>query len=193
MAIFLSLAPFGVFSVLLLLTTSASSAAAAAAVAMLAIGYDIARGNTIKIFAVGTVILFGAMGGYFFLTGNEWSNLGVRIAVDCGVIIIALLSLAARVPFTLQYAREAVDAETRALPAFVTANYVMTWVWAAAAALMLVANITMIYLPSAPLWLGLAIVFGVRNAALWFTNWYPDHLRGIQDKHLAPSAPAPVR
>lgn len=193
MTIFLSLAPFGAFSLLMLLTTAATSASAAAAVAVLAIGYDILRGNTIKIFAVGTVIMFGAMGGFFSLTGNEWSALGVRIAVDLGVIIIALFSLAVRVPFTLQYARESVDAETRALPAFVTANYVMTWVWAGAAALMLVANVMMIYLPSAPLWLGLAIVFGLRNAALWFTNWYPDHLRSEQDKRTAARTPATVQ
>lgn len=190
MAIFLSLAPFGAFSLLLLLTTAATSASAAAAVAVLAIGYDIVRGHTIKIFAAGTVLMFGAMAVYFSATGNTWSDLGVRIAVDLGVIIIALFSLAIRIPFTLQYARESVDAETRALPAFVTANYVMTWVWTAAAALMLVANIMMIYLPSAPLWLGLAIVFGLRNAALWFTNWYPDHLRHIQDKRTAAQAPA---
>lgn len=193
MVIFLSLAPFGVFSLLLLLTTAATSASAAAAVAALAIGTDIVRGNTVKIFAAGTVIMFGAMAAYFSLTGNEWSDLGVRIAVDLGVIMIALFSLAVRVPFTLQYARESVDAETRALPAFVSANYVMTWVWAAAAALMLVANVTMIYLPSAPLWLGLAIVFGLRNAALWFTNWYPDHLRHIQDKRSATQTPVPAR
>lgn len=193
MTIFLSLAPFGVFSLLLLLTTAAASASAAAAVAVLAIGYDIVRGNTIKIFAVGTVLMFGAMAVYFSATGNEWSDLGVRIAVDLGVIVIALFSLAVRVPFTLQYARESVDAETQALPAFVTANYVMTWVWTGAAALMLVANLTMIYLPSAPLWLGLAIVFGLRNAALWFTNWYPDHLRYLQDKRTAARASAPVR
>ncbi|MFZ5731604.1 MAG: hypothetical protein ACOY4O_02635 [Pseudomonadota bacterium] len=193
MAIFLSLAPFGAFSLLLLLTTAAASASAAAAVAILAIIHDIVRGNSIKIFAAGTVLMFGAMAIYFSATGAEWSDLGVRIAVDLGVIIIALFSLAVRVPFTLQYARESVDAETRALPAFVTANYVMTWVWAAAAALMLVANLTMIYLPSAPLWLGLAIVFGLRNAALWFTNWYPDHLRHIQDKRTAAQTPAPAR
>lgn len=192
MAIFLALAPFTVFSLLLLLTTATTSASAAAAVAVLAIVYDVVRGNTIKIFAAGTAVMFGAMGAYFSLTGNEWSSLGVRIAVDLGVIIIALFSLAVRIPFTLQYARENVDAETRALPAFVTANYVMTWVWAAAAALMLVANVTMIYLPSAPLWLGLAIVFGLRNAALWFTNRYPDHLRHVQDTRSSAQTPAAV-
>ena len=42
------------------------------------------------------------------------------------------LSIAIRFPFTLQYAREVVDAETAVLPGFIKANYIITWAWAAA-------------------------------------------------------------
>ncbi len=48
------------------------------------------------------------------------------------MLAISLLSLAIRRPFTLQYAREVVDAETAALPGFLKANYVITSAWAAA-------------------------------------------------------------
>jgi hypothetical protein len=40
---------------------------------------------------------------------------------------------------------------------------------------MMLANILMIYLPSVPLWAGVAIVFAARNSAAYFTKWYPEY------------------
>jgi hypothetical protein len=40
---------------------------------------------------------------------------------------------------------------------------------------MLVANITMIYVPALPLWVGVGIAFAARNSAVYFTKWYPAH------------------
>ena len=82
-----------------------------------------------------------------------------------------------RRPFTLQYAREAVDAETAKLPEFLRANYVITSVWAAAFVLMMLANLLLIYVPGLPLWCGIAIAFAARNSALYFTKWYPERQR----------------
>ena len=56
----------------------------------------------------------------------------MKLAVDCGMLAIALAVARAPLPFTLQYAREAVDAETAALPGFMTANYIITAAWTAA-------------------------------------------------------------
>ena len=61
--------------------------------------------------------------------------------------LISLLSIALRLPFTLQYAREAVDAETAKLPGFLRANYIITWAWTGAALLMMIGNIAMLYVP----------------------------------------------
>jgi len=93
------------------------------------------------------------------------------------VLTIALVSLALRKPFTLQYAREMVNAETAGLPDFVAANYVITWAWVGAFLLMIAANALLIYVPGLPLWSGIAIVFAARNTAVYFTRWYPDHRR----------------
>ncbi|MBS0529932.1 MAG: hypothetical protein JSS22_11150, partial [Proteobacteria bacterium] len=101
----------------------------------------------------------------------------VRLAVDGGTLAIALLSIAVGTPFTLQYAREAVDAETAKLPAFLTANYIITAAWAAAIVLMAAANLFAFYVPSLPLWIGIGIGFAARNAAVYFTRWYPQYLR----------------
>ena len=67
------------------------------------------------------------------------------------MLAIALVSLAIRKPFTLQYAVEAVDTETAKLPDFLRANDVITSVWAAAFVLMMLANLMLIYLPGLPL------------------------------------------
>ncbi|MDB5631777.1 MAG: hypothetical protein JWR49_632, partial [Tardiphaga sp.] len=68
-------------------------------------------------------------------------------------------------------------AETTKLPRFVKTNYILTWVWTAAFALMLMADIVAIYLPSTPLWACAAIAFAARNSASYFTQWYPKHVR----------------
>ena len=116
-----------------------------------------------------------ALGGYLDLDRLRPQRFGgetggrLRHARD-----LARSSLAIRHPFTLQYAREVVDAETAACPGFLTANYVITGAWALAFLLMLMANVLMIYLPGMPLWSGLAIAFAARNTALYFTRWYPE-------------------
>jgi hypothetical protein len=101
----------------------------------------------------------------------------VRLTVDSGMLAIALLSLAIRKPFTLQYAREMVDAETAKLPDFFRANVIITLVWALAFVLMMISNVLMIYVPGLPLWSGLAIAFAARNSALFFSKWYPERQR----------------
>jgi hypothetical protein len=83
----------------------------------------------------------------------------------------------AGVPFTLQYAREQVDAETAKLPGFLTANYIITAAWAGSIVLMGAANLFVFYLPSLPLWIGIGIGLAARNAAVYFTKWYPQYLR----------------
>jgi hypothetical protein len=173
MTIFLILAPFASFAALMLVASAAVSLFAGAAVAAAIIGYEVVRGRSIKMLAAGAVIMFSTLGGYISLIDGDWSATEVRLAVDIGTLAIALASIAIRFPFTLQYAREVVDAQTAGLPGFLTANYIITAVWALAFLLMLMANVLMIYLPGMPLWSGLAIAFAARNTALYFTRWYP--------------------
>jgi hypothetical protein len=177
MMIFLILAPFAAFTTLMLLTPATVSVFASAAVAAATIVYDLKRGGSIKMMAAGAAILFGSLGCYLALVDSNWSSFAVRMTVDGGVLAIALASIAIRFPFTLQYAREVVDAETMRLPGFLRANYIITWAWTAAFLLMLIANALMIYMPSLPFWVGLGIGFAARNSAAYFTKWYPKHRR----------------
>jgi hypothetical protein len=177
MLVFLILAPYGAFSLLMLVTSPAVSLLAAAAIALAVIAYDMIGGRSTKILGAGSAMLFASLGCYLLLVDSSWSGSAVKLTVDAGMLTIALASLAIRFPFTLQYAREVNDAATAAMPGFVRANYIITGAWTVAFALMLLANVLMIYVPGLPLWSGIAIAFAARNTALYFTRWYPEYRR----------------
>ena len=175
MTIFLILAPYGAFATLMLVTSAAVSLFASAAICLMVIAYDAFRGRSIKMLGAGSVILFAALGAYITLVDSSLSSSAVKLVVDAGVLAISLASLAIRRPFTLQSAREMVDAETATLPGFMKSNYVITGAWTAAFLLMVMANVLLIYVPGLPLWSGIAIAFAARNTAVYFTRWYPQY------------------
>jgi hypothetical protein len=177
MTIFLILAPYGAYTMLMLVSSAAVSLFSAAAICLAVIGFDIVRGRSIKILGAGSVIVFTAVGGYLALVDPALGNSAVKFAVDAGIFLVSLLSIVIRFPFTLQYAREAVDAETAKLPGFLRANYIITWAWTGAALLMMVGNIALIYVPGLPLWSSLLVAFAARNSAVYFTKWYPEYRR----------------
>ena len=187
MMIFLILAPYGAFAALMLVTSAAVSLFASAAICLLVVANDILHGRSIEMLDAGSAVLFAALGCYITLVDSSWGSSAVKLTIDAGMLAISLLSLAIRRPFTLQYAREMVDAETARLPGFMKANYIITGAWTAAFLLMLMANVLLIYLPGLPFWSGIAIAFAARNSALCFTKWYPQHRR---TKLTAPAASA---
>src|SRR5260221_2823482 len=187
MTIFLILAPYGAFAMLMLVTSATTSLFTAAAICLAVIAFDIVRGRSIKILGAGSVIVFTAVGGYLVFVDPALGNSAVKFAVDAGIFLISLMSIAIRFPFTLQYAREVVDAETAKLPGFLRANYIITLAWTGAALLMMAGNIALIYAPSLPLWSSLLIAFAARNSAVYFTKWYPEYRRV---KHRTPPANA---
>ena len=188
MAIFLILAPYGAYTFLMLVTSATSSVFAASAICLATITVDVARGRSVKILAMGSAIVFAAIGLYLALIDPKLGTLGVKLSVDIGIFVISLGSMLVRHPFTLQYAVETVPAETAAMPGFLTANYVITGAWTAAALLMMAANIALLYLPGLPLWSGIAVAFAARNSAIYFTKWYPEYR---QIKYAAPAAALP--
>ena len=187
MTIFLILAPYGAFAFLMLVSSAAVSLFAGAAICVAVIAFDRIRGRSLKILGAGSVVTFAAVGGHVIFIDPNLSISGVKFAVDAGIFLVTLLSIAVRVPFTLQYALEVVDAETTALPGFVRANYIITWAWAGAMLLMMAGNVALIYVPGLPLWSGLLIAFAARNSAVYFTKWYPEYRKA---KYGAPPASA---
>ena len=191
MMIFLILAPFGVFAALMLMTSSAISLFVSAAICLAVIAFDIWRGRSIKILGAGSVLTFVAIGCYVTLLDPALSASAVRFAVDTGILLVTLFSILIRYPFTLQYALEVTDAETAKLQGFISANYIITWAWAAASLLMMIGNAAMIYVPWLPFWGGLLVAFAARNCAIYFTNWYPQHVRAKYGPPPAGAMPGP--
>jgi hypothetical protein len=187
MAIFLILAPYAVSTLLLLVTSSVVSMFAAAAACLATIALDVARGRSVKLLAAGSALVF-ALIGLIALAYPDLSTLGVKLFVDVGIFVISLGSLLLRRPFTLQYAVESVPAEIAAMPGFLRANYMITAAWTAAALLMMVSNIVLLYVPGLPIWSSLAVAFAARNSAIYFTKWYPAYRR-IKD--MRSSQPLP--
>jgi hypothetical protein len=187
MAVFLILAPYGVFAALMLVTSATASLFTSAAICLAVIAFDVVRGRSVKILGAGSVIVFAAVGGYLALIDPSLSNSAARFAVDAGIFLVSLMSIVTRHPFTLQYAREMVDAETAKMPGFIQANYLITLAWTGASLLMMIGNIAMIYVPNLPLWSGLLIAFAARNSAMYFTKWYPEYRKA---KHATPPANA---
>jgi len=187
MTIFLILAPFAAFAALMMVTSVKISLAVAAAIGMGVVGWDLFKGRSLKALSLGAAILFAALSAYHMLAAQELNATTVRLVVDTTVLAIALVSIAIRKPFTLQYAREAVDVTTVDEQIFVRTNYILTWVWSAAFVLMLIADIVSIYLPSMPLWACAAIAFAARNSAVYFTQWYPNHVRTAAAASAAPA------
>ena len=189
MAIFLILAPYGAYTFLMLVTSATISVFAASAICLASVAIDVARGRSVKILAMGSAMVFAAIGLYLALIDPKLSTLGVKLSVDIGIFVISLGSILVRHPFTLQYAIETVPAETAAIPGFLRANYIITGAWTAAALLMMAANIALLYVPGLPLWSGLAVAFAARNSAMYFTKWYPEYR---QIKYGAPAGALPT-
>jgi hypothetical protein len=191
MAIFLILAPYAAFAALMMVTSATVSLLVGAGLFAAVIICDAVRGRSVKLLSTGSAALFAGLAAHIALCDPAMSASAVRAAVDGGTFLLALGSMLAGAPFTLQYAREAVPAETASIPGFLRVNYVITAAWTVAMLLMMIGNIVLIYIPDLPFWTGLAIAFGARNSAMYFTRWYPAYRvlksEGQQAADMVPS------
>ena len=177
MTIFLILAPYGAFALLMLVSSAVVSLFVGALVCLTVIVLDAVRGRSVKILGAGSAILFAGIGGYLVLLDPALGKPTVKLLIDAGMFSVALGSMLLRHPFTLQYALEAVPPETAGMPGFKRANYIITGVWTGAMLLMMLGNVVTLYIPGLPIWTGVAIAFAARNSAVYFTKWYPAYRR----------------
>lgn len=191
MTIFLILAPYGAFAFLMLVTSATLSLFAAAAICLAVFAFDVLCGRSVKILGAGSVVTFAAVGCYVGLVNPGMSVAAVKFSVDAGVLLVMLLSIMVRHPFTLQYALEEVDTETARLPGFIRANYIITWAWAAAMLAMTIGNVALIYVPDLPIWSSLLVAFAARNSAVYFTRWYPEYRKAKCENPPANALPRP--
>ncbi len=177
MGILLAFAPFIAFALIDRLSGPTEGLIAGAVVSAALLLRDLIQGRTAKVLEIGTAILFGGLALYALLGRPSWSVVGVRLVVDAGLLLIVLASLVMRRPFTLQYARERVAPELWGEPEFVRTNYVITAVWALAFAVMVVAELVLLYVPDVPPRAGIVAIVLALVGAVKFTGWYPERRR----------------
>jgi len=175
MGILLAFAPFIAFAVADRLLGSVEGLFAGLAVsAFLLIRDWLSPNRKPKLLEIGTAMLFGALALHTLLARPAWSIMGVRLVVDAGLLLIVLVSLAIRKPFTLQYAREQVPQELWTSREFLRTNDVISAVWALAFAAMVVADWVLLTMPDVPPKFGIIATVLALVGAIKFTGWYPD-------------------
>jgi hypothetical protein len=178
MGILLAFAPFIAFAIVDRLVGSTGGLAAGFVISAGLLARDwVSPNRTPKILEIGTAILFGALALYALLRNPAWSIMGVRLVVDSGLLLIVLVSIAIRKPFTLQYAREQVSKDMWASPEFARVNYVITAVWVLAFVALVLADLVLIYIPELPPRFGIIATVLALVGAFKFTSWYPDRRR----------------
>ena len=130
-----------------------------------------------KVLEIGTLVLFGCLALYAVAARPSWSVIQVRLCVDAGLLLIVLVSMLVGRPFTLQYARDQVAPEFWGSPEFARINYVITAVWALAFAVMVVAELALLYEPDLPPRVGIIAIVLALVGAIKFTGWYPERAR----------------
>lgn len=178
MNILIAFAPFLVFALTARFIGAEEGLVAGAVVSGGMLLRDLARRKGIKILEAGTVILFLGLALFSGLTKASWSIVEVRLFVDTGLLLIVLVSIAVRRPFTIQYARETVPMELWNSARFIHVNYVVTAVWAAAFLVMVGADLAMLYLPAVSVRVGIWVTILAIYGAFKFTSWYPSRDSG---------------
>jgi hypothetical protein len=176
--ILLAFAPFIVFVIFdrLVSPTVGLSAATIASLALI-VRDAVTPGRRMKVLEIGTAILFGGLAAYTFMTHTAWSIFGVRLCVDGGLLLVVLVSMAIRQPFTLSYARENTSPDVWSQPEFIRVNYVITAVWALAFVVMVLADLLLLYVPGVPRQVGIIVTIAALVSAIKFTGWYPERTK----------------
>jgi hypothetical protein len=171
--IFLDFAPYIAFFVALTLVAVLTALWAAAGIAVLITGWNLAREGSAKVLEIGSLVVFAAIASLGAAEHWHWTLMGVRLAVDCGLLLIVLVSLAIDRPFTLRYAHERLAKEiwNNSLP--LSINRQITWVWAAAFTALVAAHAAVVFAPGTPVFLDIAVILLALFGGFRFTQRYP--------------------
>lgn len=177
--------------------TLATGVALGMSVAFLAI--DKAMGRSTKILAVVDVACFSV----FLVIGllaspiaRQWMETWFGELANLVLVLVVAGSLIARVPFTIQYAKEETEPAYWGSPVFIRINYVITAVWGLA---FLVSSIAGFYGDAVlhnnnNLWTGWIIQIAASLVAVQFTSWYPNYASALalRGAGLPAEPPPPV-
>jgi SNF family Na+-dependent transporter len=153
--------------------------AAALGIAVLQLVVGMVTGARPKLLDVSAIVFFLGMAVAGLLVdpaGQRWLDRWSGEASNVMLVLVALVSIVCRSPFTIQYAREMTPEEYWKTPLFIHINYVLTWVWTAAFAVTAIVG----WYGDGPLnqpdniWTNWIIQIALLIFAIRFTDWYPD-------------------
>ena len=148
------------------------------AISLVVVGVGRAGGGSWKILELSDITFFTLVGILGLVVSqstldalDNWSGEMSNVALT----LIAFGSILARMPFTLQYAREEAPRELWDNPVFVRTNYVLTAFWGGAFLVTALAGAygDLILDNSNNLWTGWVIQTVALLIAIQFTEWYP--------------------
>jgi hypothetical protein len=175
MGILLGFVPFIVFA--LLSGISISLALWLAFAAAFAIGIrDFLHAKIIRLLDLTCLMLFTMLALYVGFIQPSLPVQAVRMIADIVLLLLALVSMARRIPFIEQYVRDEVPEHLWDTPAFVRMTYVLSGVWAAAFLVMAIADGLTTFRHQLSFSLDIAIGLIVLAAAVVFTLRYPPQL-----------------
>jgi Ca2+/Na+ antiporter len=168
--------------------------ALATALVILLLGW--LRGSSPKLLEYADVIFFAALAVVVAVASpstHHWLELWSGEIANLALMAIVLGSIAIRRPFTLQYAREEAPREVWNDPHFIRANYVITWVWAAAFIVEALSGLygDAVLHDSDNLWTGWIIQTLPLIFAVQFTLWYPRRLKALAAERRGESTEPP--
>ena len=143
--------------------------------------YDLRKG---MILSWATLVLFASLFVGVAVMGMTWILPGIGMLLYAGLALAAFGSILAKIPFTLQYAREMVDRNLWDNPVFIRVNVLMTGVWGSIFVIDLLLSYLTFTSPQVFGWITSPLTYVVLIAGIAFTIGYP---RYLMKKH------APVR
>ncbi len=171
MGMLFGFAPFILFSLLTGLSVSLALWLAFTAAFVIGIR-DFLHAKTLRVLDMGCLALFGLLALYVGFIQPDLKVQAVRMIADAGLLVIALVSMTIRNPFTLQYAREDVPQPFWDTPSFLRANYILSAVWAMAFAVMAAADAYATFERRFPFSLDVAAGLAALALAILFTVRY---------------------
>ncbi len=162
----------------------------------------IRRHEQLKVLEVGNSVAFIALAVVGLIAGDAFVGRWIQPLGNASLLLIMLVSILIKKPFTLQYARESVPEEMWDSPGFIAVNTLISWVWVGAMAIMTVLALVPPIVQGdatmndggAPLsiicyWV---IPFTAMGLAILFTTKYPDWFGAEFDDGPAAPRPAPA-
>jgi len=154
------------------------TALAAAAVASVVFGYRDLRSRMLLSWA--NLLLFGFLLLVIGGLGIGWIVPFNSVVVYGSLAAVSFGSIVTGRPFTLQYAKQAIDRSFWESPVFIRANVVITGAWTAVFLAGFVLNVLALTGPLPGFFIAQLLSYGFIAAGILFTLWYPRYLRANQ-------------